>query len=215
MFRNTAVFLCCSNLDLDWPIALPSLTASVLSRQSWESQDWETHLARQEGRWVRKPFPRPPEGAVRFAFTSPPLGRSPMASRAFQSERFDGMERQQVGRERGCGGWVVGGPTSLCQSSKGGGGPAACWKGRPPRPWRGHDDHQRPCRLTDSSQSSSHLPRVRSRLLPPSLSCHCHLDTAHTCYQTVVKLELNLKLVQLETFGESLAKVLWRWRGVG
>ena len=125
------------------------------------------------------------------------------------------MERQQVGRERGCGGWVVGGPTSLCQSSKGGGGPAACWKGRPPRPWRGHDDHQRPCRLTDSSQSSSHLPRVRSRLLPPSLSCHCHLDTAHTCYQTVVKLELNLKLVQLETFGESLAKVLWRWRGVG
>ena len=214
MFRNTAVFLCCSNLDLDWPIALPSLTASVLSRQSWDSQEGKT---RQEGRWVWMPSPPPPPPpppggkTVSFAFASRPL-RSLMASRAFQSESIDGMERQQVGRERG---GVGGGPTSLCQSSKGGGGPAACWKGRPPRPWRGHDDHQRPCRLTDSSQSSSHLPRVRSRLLPPSLSCHCHLDTAHTCYQTVVKLELNLKVVQLETFGESLAKVLWRWRGVG
>ena len=118
-----------SNLDLNWPIALPSLTASVLSRQRWDSQEGETHLGRQEGRSVRMPSPPPPlppGGIVSFVFTSQPLG-SPMASRAFQSESIDG---KATSRQRGgCGGWVVGWLVGLPASAKGGmvgggGGPA-------------------------------------------------------------------------------------------
>ena len=165
MFRNTAVFPFCSHLALDWPIALPSLTASVLSRPSWDSQEGETRLARQEGRWVWMPSPPPRPGGktVSFAFTSRPL-RSLMASRAFQSESIDGMARQQVGRG---GGWLVGLPASANPAKGAVGGRWACLLGaRPPWPWRGHHH-----RLSDSSQSSSDLPRVRSHFLQsPSLS---------------------------------------------
>ena len=125
-FATLHFFLFGSNLDLNWPIALPSLTASVLSRQRWDSQEGETHLGRQEGRSVRMPSPPPPlppGGTVSFAFTSQPLG-SPMASRAFQSESIDG---KATSRQRGgCGGWLVGLPASAKGGMVGGGGGPAC-----------------------------------------------------------------------------------------
>ena len=103
---------------------------------------------------------------------------------------IDGMERQQVGR----GGlwWVVvllvvmvGLPAS---ANRWVGGPAlAC--SRPRRPWRGHQQH-RPCRLTDSSQSSWQVPGGRFHLF--------HLFPLHitiwlSCQELskVVKLKLN------------------------
>ena len=181
MFRNTADFFSVlQSFGLDCPIALPSLTASVLSWQSWDSQEWESHLGWQEGRWVRMPSPHLPPipaavvgGTPSFDFNSWWLFRSSMASRAFHSQSIDGMERQQVGR----GGlwWVVvlvvvmvGLPAS---ANRWVGGPAlAC--SRPRRPWRGHQQH-RPCRLTDSSQSSWQVPGGRFHLF--HLFPHYHL----------------------------------------
>ena len=104
---------------------------------------------------------------------------------------IDGMERQQVGRG---GLWgvvvlvvmVVGLPAS---ANRWVGGPAlAC--SRPRRPWRGHQQH-RPCRLTDSSQSSWQVPGGRFHLF--------HLFPLHitiwlSCQELskVVKFKLNL-----------------------
>ena len=51
-FATLHFFPFCSNLDLAFPIALPPLTASVLSRQSWDSQEGETDPPWPSGRQV-------------------------------------------------------------------------------------------------------------------------------------------------------------------
>ena len=158
-FATLQFFLFGSNLDLNWPIALPPLTASVLSRQRWDSQEGETHLGRQEGRSVRMPSPPPPlppGGTVSFAFTSQPLG-SPMASRAFQLESIDG---KATSRQRGgCGGGgLVGGPTSLCQRGDGGWWWWACLLEGPASAALERTRHQRPpsCRPSLTAASPPH-----------------------------------------------------------
>ena len=158
-FATLQLFLFCSNLDLNWPIALPSLTASVLSRQRWDSQEGETHHGRQEGRSVRMPSPPPPlppGGTVSFAFTSQAL-ESPMASRAFQSESIDGKATSRQRGEGGVGGWVVGGPTSLCQRGDGGWWWWACLLEGPASAALERTRHQRPPSLTAASPPHSSL----------------------------------------------------------
>ena len=149
--------------------------------------------------------PLPPGGTVSFAFTSQPLG-SPMASRAFQSESID---EKATSRQRG--GLLVGGPTSLCQRGLVGGGWWACLLEGPASAAlerTRHQLHQRPP-STDSRQSSSQLPTLRSHFpTSPAIAIWLWLPIEiRGCHRVKVGLDGDT------TFGEGRAKVLWSWAG--
>ena len=138
--------------------------------------------------------------------------RPPLASRAFQSESIDGMERQQVGREREGVWWVVGWWAYQPLPIQQGGwwacclleGTASAALERTPRP--------PPPSMPPHWQQPVLLSPPSGEVSPSSFSLSCHSLPSGYCSHllTDIKSKLNLKLVQLEASGESLAKVLER-----